>query len=438
MAATDRYIPAHTPDGGIRYALLGDAPETRNVNAPTQESPLPASAPVYTSQQHQLLSDTLHLEMFGRSPRSRLFATTSVSGRRLSPVEQVHYASQSPLSPASQDLLTRALLPKPRSELSVISVYDAPDINDDFYTNNLAWSTTGYIALGIANTVYLAKTSSVSTNFVEVQADSLVTSVAWSPCGEHLAFGTERGDVHVVSHGAGKITKTVAVGTTGVASLAWHGKHLIAGSRWAGRVTALDLRAGAPTSRWSDGASAAVCALVVSPDGRKLAVGTNNGSLAVLSAPDLRLFGSFRRHNDSAVKAVAWSPRSADTLLTGGGIDEATVQLWNVSTGATYGKCQTSGQVTGVAWSPCGTEFVTSHGFPSFALELHSARTSTLELLESKRHHSQRALSLAAEPFGRRVATLGGDEQLVMWNAFCISEERRRRPTVLGVGGNLR
>ena len=78
-------------------------------------------------------------------------------------------------------------------------VLDAPSLQDDFYLNLVDWSSQNVLAVGLGNCVYLwsAATSKVTQLCDLSETEDVVTSVAWSEGGRHLAVGSSRGEVQL-------------------------------------------------------------------------------------------------------------------------------------------------------------------------------------------------------------------------------------------------
>jgi WD40 repeat protein len=126
---------------------------------------------------------------------------------------------------------------------------------------------------------------------------------------------------------------------------------------------------GEPTKLKYDGTSA-VCALAVSPDGKRLAVGLASGKLQLFAIKDdaLALSGEVPAAHAAGVAAVAFHPTTGDKVLTCGG--DGLVRLWTAPDSGTPAREKefqppfkpSAGAppmpVTSVAFSPDGRQVV--------------------------------------------------------------------------------
>ena len=106
------------------------------------------------------------------------------------------------------------------------------------------------------------------------------------------------------------------------------------------------------------GHSENVNAVTWSPDGYRIASGSDDGTAQAWDAEDGGHVFSYRGHFGYAVRALAWSPTSA--RIASGGAD-GTVQVWNVADGNnvyTYRGHTQYVDINSVAWSPGGTRIV--------------------------------------------------------------------------------
>jgi cell division cycle 20-like protein 1 (cofactor of APC complex) len=88
---------------------------------------------------------------------------------------------------------------------------DAPSLQDNFYLNLVDWSSANVLAVGLGSCVYLwsAATSKVTQLCDLSQTEDVVTSVAWSEGGRHLAVGSSRGEVQLWDASTQKLVRTM-------------------------------------------------------------------------------------------------------------------------------------------------------------------------------------------------------------------------------------
>ncbi|VDQ04082.1 unnamed protein product [Trichobilharzia regenti] len=112
-------------------------------------------------------------------------------------------------------------------------VLDAPELQDDFYLNLVDWSSQNVLAVGLGTCVYLwnAFTSQV-TRLCDVSGETdVISSVAWSKKGSHLAIGTYRGHVQIWDVTKSSCIRSLNGHIARVGALAWNADLLASGSR---------------------------------------------------------------------------------------------------------------------------------------------------------------------------------------------------------------
>lgn len=104
------------------------------------------------------------------------------------------------------------------------------------------------------------------------------------------------------------------------------------------------------------GVQAVIHALAVSPNGHYLAIGGQNGAVALL---DLQVRGRTKVYHlhTGAILSLAWSPNN--TMLATGGEDNTTAVL-DVTSGHRLHTLPHGGVVNGLAWEPVGTNRLAS------------------------------------------------------------------------------
>ena len=77
-------------------------------------------------------------------------------------------------------------------ELRLRSQILVPDLQEDFYTNNLKWSSKNVIAVAGANTIWLDKDGkTLSPLPAKSEDETYIKCIEWSPNGQDLYWGTE-------------------------------------------------------------------------------------------------------------------------------------------------------------------------------------------------------------------------------------------------------
>ncbi|KAL3810322.1 hypothetical protein ACHAXA_008257 [Cyclostephanos tholiformis] len=259
-------------------------------------------------------------------------------------------------------------------------VLDAPALQDDFYLNLVDWSSLNVLAVGLGSSVYLwSATTSRVTQLCDLSpTEDVVTSVAWSEGGRHLAVGSTRGDVQLWDAQSQKLVRTMTGHSARVGALSWklsgssgcggwagHGSSSLLASGSRDRIIHLrDPRSDAPYEMKLCGHKQEVCGLRWSFDERSmLASGGNDNKLLIW---DVKKHTSpmhvFADHT-AAVKAIAWSPHQNGLLASGGGTADRCIRFWNCLTGHGINSIDTGSQVCNLAFSKNCNELVSTHGY---------------------------------------------------------------------------
>ncbi|KAH8866224.1 Fizzy-related protein like [Schistosoma japonicum] len=141
--------------------------------------------------------------------------------------------TMSPVSEKSQQLLKFPQKQARKISRVPYKVLDAPELQDDFYLNLVDWSSQNVLAVGLGTCVYLwnAFTSQV-TRLCDVSGETdVISSVAWSKKGSHLAIGTYRGHVQIWDVTKSSCIRLLNGHIARVGALAWNADLLASGSR---------------------------------------------------------------------------------------------------------------------------------------------------------------------------------------------------------------
>lgn len=137
-------------------------------------------------------------------------------------------------------------------------------------------------------------------------------------------------------------------------------------------------------------------------------------------------------------QAIAWCPWQPSLLASGGGTNDATINIWNSTTGARLHSLKTPSQITSILWAPHKKELLTTHGYPTNSIMVH-AYPSLERVAEIRDAHDSRVLFSTIGPAGDVVCTGAGDENLKFWRIWDSEKDAgaKKRKVVEEGGGRL-
>ncbi|KAH8987583.1 WD40-repeat-containing domain protein [Lactarius akahatsu] len=317
-------------------------------------------------------------------------------------------------------------------------VLDAPGMVDDFYLNLLSWSVLNVVAVALSENTYIWKADTGSVVLVgEAPEGSYVSSVDFSNDGAFLGIGVGTGDVELWDVETGQKLRSMSGHQAQVAALSWHA-HILSSACGDGSIWHHDVRIARHKVMELLGHSGEVCGLKWRADGELLASGGNDnvvniwdGRVGDVNEGSRGVARWTKRNHTAAVKALAWCPWQPSLLASGGGTNDATVHVWNSTTGGRLHSLKMPAQVTSVQWSPHKKEFLTTHGYPSNAIMVH-AYPSLDRAAEIRDAHDSRVLFSCVSPAGDMVCTGAGDENLKFWRIWEIPPVKKRKESKEG------
>ncbi|KAF7972063.1 hypothetical protein HWV62_19215 [Athelia sp. TMB] len=323
-------------------------------------------------------------------------------------------------------------------------VLDAPGMVDDFYLNLLSWSAQNVVAvaLGEATYVWRADTGAV-THLGEAPEGSYVSSVDFSNDGAYLGVGVGTGEVELWDVQAGAKLRTMGGHQGQVAALSWHA-HILSSACGDGSIWHHDVRVPRHKVMELLGHTGEVCGLRWRADGALLASGGNDnvvniwdGRVGDVGEGARGAAKWTKRNHTAAVKAIAWCPWQPSLLASGGGTNDATIHIWNSTTGARLHSLATPAQVTSLVWAPHRKELLSTHGYPTNALMLHGY-PGLERVAEIRDAHDSRVLFSAVGPAGDVVVTGAGDENLKFWRVWEGERKKKKVGEKEGRAGSTR
>ena len=351
------------------------------------------------------------------------------------------YASRPAALPSSTGALTNKSRKIPTLPERVL---DAPGMVDDFYLNLISWSCQNVLAVALAESTYLwrAETGSVA-RLGEAPEGTYVSSVDWSNDGAYLGVGIGSGEVELWDVETSQKLRTMSGHQNQIGALSWN-QHILSSACGDGSIWHHDVRMPRHKVMELLGHTGEVCGLKWRADGELLASGGNDnvvnvwdGRLGDVGGEGARGSAKWTKRNHTAAvkvrlrslfthcitnryyrsQAIAWCPWQPSLLASGGGTNDATMHIWNTTTGARLHSLRTPSQITSILFSPHRKEVFSTHGYPTNSLMVH-AYPSMERIVEIRDAHDSRVLFSALAPGGDVVVTGAGDENLKFWRMW--------------------
>eukprot|EP00930_Biecheleria_cincta_P035069 TRINITY_DN24150_c0_g2_i1.p1 TRINITY_DN24150_c0_g2~~TRINITY_DN24150_c0_g2_i1.p1 ORF type:complete len:481 (+),score=52.13 TRINITY_DN24150_c0_g2_i1:85-1527(+) len=414
---SDRFIPSRQASNlETGFSLLSENTPQSN-NAPGE----PGRDETNSAYTQLLQSELLGMRSGGLADKGEEKSFRSPESKNLFRFKaSSQFGQDDPFSLSPVPFRSSHLLNTPRKASRKIpkvpfKVLDAPQLQDDFYLNLVDWSSTNILSVGLSNCVYLwsAHTSRV-TKLCDLGSDDTVTSVSWTKRGQHLAVGTNKGEVQIWDSSACKKLRTMSGHRGRVGTMAWNEYVLSTGSR-DHNILHRDVRQSAPFMSRLQGHRQEVCGLKWSFDEQQLASGGNDNKLYVWN---LRSTEPVLRYSDhqAAVKAIAWSPHQHGLLASGGGTADRCIRFRNTVNNTPLACIDTGSQVCNLVWSKNLNEIVSTHGYSLNQIIVW--KYPSMSKVTTLTGHTYRVLYLAISPDGQTIVTGAGDETLRFWNVL--------------------
>jgi WD40 repeat protein len=354
-------------------------------------------------------------------------------------------------SPLKKQKLTqaKAAYKQPAFSFKRSRILDAFGMLNDFYSNTLTWSKQLIITLN-AEEEGIHKSRIYLTSLPTEESTSLTIkeSLPFPACAHAVLSLNDKTIVSGWSDGVIRLTNTqttasypyvreIETGSTTIYSLtATSPNTFIAGNK-TGHLSHFDIRTReGMTHQITAHAPAQISGLAYN-QAHSIASGSNDNTVKLWDIRNLN-GGEIKINttHTAGIKALAFSPNSSHTLISGAGTKCKKLCQWNTQTNALCIE-DTSGQITGIQYLQNPEYIVSSHGYCDSNENLKLWKLSPFGFLKITEiavnpgadANTNRVVSLAKEPNTDRLALLSSTETLRFFTV--VSDKTKKEKLML-------
>lgn len=291
----------------------------------------------------------------------------------------------------------------------LMSSLEAPTLTKNFYFNTLDFSRTNSLVCALGSRLVVYDLQDNKSRFCGQDFGYCLMCVRANPCDALAAVGTTKGKVLLSSLETGYILRKFCC-DGGVGAMDWRQQLLIKGTK-NGEVVFDDIRI--PQSRIKQiyAHNDHICALKCSPiDDNLFATGSTDNSFKIYDMRTMKSLFCSKFHT-AAVKALNWSPFNSKILITGGGVGDERLALWDVQKKSLM-KTRSSGAQVCNADFASPRSILCTFGWPSHEIQF---RDQHLKICRKNTIHKERVLYLAVNRDRSFFATGSADKTVKVW-----------------------
>ncbi|KCZ80024.1 hypothetical protein H312_02581 [Anncaliia algerae PRA339] len=282
------------------------------------------------------------------------------------------------------------------------------NLADDFYTNLITWSKEN-IAYGVNNKLFIFNYHTCKNELIYEYTNKSITSVYYNSDGTKLSVGCTQGKVDVLDLNSMK-NKTYKVHRSRIGVIEWYNDLFYTGSRDK-TIKMVDERAGNTKTTVSFHLQE-VCGLKLNCTKEMLASGGNDNNIFIYDSRMLNeCIYSIKSHK-AAIKALSWSKRNPNLLVSGGGTADKSIKLWCLKNKPKLLKnIDSNSQVCNLYWTETN-KVISTHGYSQNDSRIYS---SNLCMKDVNRGHRNRIIHFAVNDTEEYYLTGSADCLINIW-----------------------
>ena len=393
--SSDRMIMPRAPKKS-RNSLTPD----RNILISSSKCRLPPSPLRQSSESRFQLS---------RSSLSKKLFQTSSQEAFSGMIRRQSTGDFSTLNPPSGSLTNQRQLPtKPTKKIMIEGV------SSDFYVSPLDWSKSQRIGFAVSGRLLFINPKNNEIQYAK-HSPANATAVKYNNDGTYVAIGCSDGKLELYSILNQKVDSSYQISESTVLVSDWAENTIISGCK--DRLfSVLDTRENEPMI-YQNVHAEEICGTKFSPFNKNIIVTSSNDcSVKIWDLRNIENPITTYMEHVAAIRALAFSPKSENIIVTGGGTSDKNIKMWDINTGETISSIDTGSQVCNLFWNEEYNEIFSTHGFSQNHLALWKG--SDLSPIAQFFEHKQRVLFMTASPDGSQVATVGPFDYMCIWQMF--------------------
>lgn len=306
-------------------------------------------------------------------------------------------------------------------------ILDAPGLTDNPSTDILDWSKKNIIAISLTENVYFfqkLKNKNKVSNLTEKQ-HNIYTSLKFSPSGDTLACGDNKGNLDIYNIQTKKKTSSLYLHNGPITSITFKSENTLSTGSQDKSIKSYDLRSKKIIHNHKKHKQE-IIRLKWDNQGSYLASSGNDNLIYIWDARKDEPIRCYSEHR-GAVRGLAWAPNCFGSFVSGDDGVDGCVKFWNVNKKKSLKSVDTGERVFNLGFGGGENGFVSTHGGKGNRIMVWD--NGVRERICVMDGHFMRVLHLAVGPGGEDVITAAGDETLKFWKVFHREKKEIIQPT---------